>query len=269
MAELRLPVDTFTLRLEEEARSEYLVYRVQQNCMRRFGFRHLPHLSKRYIAMTVKTRREYASRRYGISDHVIAAEHGYHLSDASTGNRAPQTVNSLSQQERTVLSGRTESGDKPDPVRGEPVPDGGCAGEANRTVQGDATSVAARKGDALVARLRREVFVRSRSDPRVTAVNKKWAACMREKGFTYRNPAAAVDDSRWDLESAAPTHEETTVAKADVTCKLRTNVLGVNFAVESDLQISAVAEHKDTLDSLREQRQEVSRRLPGLLRRYG
>lgn len=267
MDQLRLPVDTFTLRPKQQATSEYLVYRAQQDCMRRFGFRYLPHLTEGYIAEATATQREYASRRYGVSDRAMAAEYGYHLSDASTGSRAPQAVNSLSEAERTVLSGRTKSGGEPGSVRGEPVPEGGCVGEAARTVQGD-TSVSARKGDALVARLRRELFVRSRTDPRVTAVNKKWAACMHERGFTYRDPAAAVDDPRWDLQNTAPTRGERAVARADVACKLRTNVLGVNFAVESELQNSAVAEHTDELNSLREQRDAESRRLPGLLRRY-
>ncbi|WP_409240564.1 hypothetical protein [Streptomyces sp. PA5.6] len=267
MTQLRLPIDTFTLRPKEQATSEYLVYRAQQDCMRRFGFRYLPHLTEGYIAESAATQREYASRRYGVSNRAIAAEFGYHLSDASTGSRAPQAVNSLSEVERTALSGRTKSGGEAGSVRGEPVPEGGCAGEAVRTVQGD-TALAARKGDALVARLCRELFVRSRSDPRVTAGNKKWAECMRERGFTYRDPAAAVDDPRWDLQNTAHTRGERTVARTDVDCKLRTNVLGVNFAVESELQNAAVSEHTDELNALRAQRDAESRRLPGLLHRY-
>ncbi|GAA1897584.1 hypothetical protein GCM10009837_19820 [Streptomyces durmitorensis] len=45
-------------------------------------------------------------------------------------------------------------------------------------------------------------------------------------------------------------------------------VAQARIAVESELQHSAMAEHADELNSLREQQDRESRRLPGLLRRY-
>ncbi|MFJ1840775.1 MULTISPECIES: hypothetical protein [unclassified Streptomyces] len=177
---------------------------MQQHCMRGYGFRYLPHLSAEHIDAVVTTGREYDSRRYGISDRATAAGRGYHLSQEPPGTRGPQPATALSVPEREVLSGRAPDGrELTTSVRNKTVPHGGCAGEAERTVHIGAVDEVQRGYD-LVARLRREMSERSRSDPRVTAVNKKWSTCMRTAGFSYRDPDAAVDDPRWDLRSAAP-----------------------------------------------------------------
>ncbi|MFI1753595.1 hypothetical protein [Streptomyces sp. NPDC020571] len=270
MAQLRLPINRYVQTAEEEATSEYLTYRVEQTCMRGFGFRYLPHLSTDYISRAVAVRREYESRRYGISDRAIAAERGYHLSPASAGGRMPQNINTLSTAERAALSGRTGDGSGPAPsVRGRPVPSGGCAGQAARTVQGDSASNEARQGHDLVVRLRHELFLESRTDPRVTAVDREWSACMSEKGFRYRDPDAAIGDSRWNLQSDAPSRGEIAVARADIACKLRTNLLGVNFAVEAEYQNAAVSDHAEELSTLLEHRNAESGRLPRLMAQYG
>ncbi|MGW1844762.1 hypothetical protein [Streptomyces sp. NPDC001966] len=267
-ANLRLPLNAYLPTPEDQATGEYLVYRVQQHCMRGFGFRYLPHLSGDYIATTVATWREYESRRYGISDRAIAAERGYHLAEAPGGTRAPQIANALPLPEREALSGRTADGRaKSTPVRGKPIPRDGCAGQAERTVHADGGE-AARRGNDLVARLRHEAFERSRPDPRIAAVNRSWSSCMRGKGFTYRDPAAALEDSRWDLRSARPSREEIAVATADISCKLRVNLLGVNFAVEAEYENAAIRDHAPELEKVRTRNASDTARLPRLMQRY-
>ncbi|MFJ1827792.1 hypothetical protein [Streptomyces sp. NPDC088178] len=270
MVELRLPLNEYLPSLEEQATGDYLVYRVQQHCMRGYGFRYLPDLSAHYIGAVIATGREYDSRRYGISDRAIAAEHGYHLSQEPPGTRSPQPATALSLPEREVLSGRAPDGRKlTTPVRDKAVPDGGCAGEAERTVHlGAADEV--QRGYDLVARLRHEMFVRSRSDARIAAVNRKWSSCMRDHGFSYRDPDAAIDDPRWDLQnSAGPSRREISVATADISCKLRTNLLGVNSAVEAAYENTAIRDHARELEAVRAHRDSEVERLPGLTRRYG
>lgn len=267
-ANLRLPLNAYLPTPQEQATREYLVYRVQQHCMRGFGFRYLPHLSSAYIATTVATWREYESRRYGISERAIAAERGYHLAEEPGKARAPQVANALSLPEREVLSGRTADGRASSkPVRGRAVPLHGCAGQAERAVHADGTETVQR-GNDLVARLRHEAFERSRSDPRVAAVNRTWSSCMRSKGFAYRDPDAALEDPRWDLRSTRPSRAEVAVATADIACKLRTNLLGVNFAVEAEYENAAIAAHPQELAEVRTHKATESERLPGLMRRY-
>ncbi|MCX4395090.1 hypothetical protein [Streptomyces sp. NBC_01767] len=265
---LRLPLNVYLPTVGEQATGEYLVYRVQQHCMRGYGSRYLPHLSSDYIGTTVATWREYESRRYGISERAIAAERGYHLAEEPGGARAPQIATALSLPEREVLSGRTADGRASStPARGHVVPDDGCAGQAERAVHTD-DAEAVQRGNDLVALLRREAFERSRSDPRVAAVNRTWSSCMRSKGFAYRDPDAALEDPRWNLRSTRPSRAEIAVATADIACKLRTNLLGVNFAVEAEYENAAIAAHPQELAEVRTHKAAESERLPGLMRRY-
>ncbi|MFD5192260.1 hypothetical protein ACFWMU_29720 [Streptomyces sp. NPDC058357] len=265
---LRLPLNAYLPTPRGQATGEYLVYRVEQHCMRGYGFRYLPRLSSKYIDTTVATWREYESRRYGISERTIAARRGYHLTDQPSTTRAPQTATTLSVPEREVLSGRAPDGRKlTTPVRLKAVPDGGCTGLAGRAVYGD-RAAEAQRGYDLVARLRGEAFERSRSDPRVAAVNGKWSSCMRGKGFTYRDPDAAIEDPRWNLLSAGPSRAEVAAATADIACKLRTNLLGVNFAVEAEYENAAIAAHPQDLAEVRTHKAAEADRLPGLMRRY-
>ncbi|MFF2330135.1 MULTISPECIES: hypothetical protein [unclassified Streptomyces] len=267
-ASLRLPLNAYLPTLEEQATGEYLVYRVQQHCMRGYEFRYLPHLSADYIGTTVATWRGYDARRYGISERTVAAQRGYHLGEEPSGAAAPQSATALSVPERQVLSGRAPDGRKlTTPVRNKDVPEGGCAGYAERTVYGERPA-GAQQGDDLVARLRHEAFERSRSDHRVAAVNRKWSSCMRGKGFTYRDPDAAIEDPRWDLRSAGPSRAEVAVATADISCKLRTNLLGVNVAVETEYEYAAIAAHARELEKVRAHNTSEAERLPGLMRRY-
>ncbi|HEY9440216.1 MAG TPA: hypothetical protein VIS29_16545, partial [Streptomyces sp.] len=263
-----LPLDAYLPTPEEQATSEYLVYRAQQHCMHTFGYRYLPHLSADHIGIVVATRREYDSRRYGVSEMGIAAQRGYHLSPRSPGSRTPQPATALPVREREVLSGRGPDGRKlTSPVGGKAVPDGGCAGQGERTVHIGALD-AVQRGYDLVTRLRRQMFERSRSDPRVAAVNRKWSACMRDKGLGYRDPDAAIDDDQWDLESAGPSRAEIVVATSDIACKLRTNLLGVNFAVEAEYENTVIREHARELRAVRAHGDAEAERFPGLMRRY-
>ncbi|MEE1767891.1 hypothetical protein PUR34_06765 [Streptomyces sp. JV185] len=267
-ANLRLPLNAYLPTPEEQATGEYLVYRVQQHCMRNFGFRYLPRLSSDYIGTTVATWREYESRRYGISERTVATERGYHLAEEPGGARAPQIATALSLPEREVLSGRTADGRASStPVRGRAVPDDGCAGQAERTVHTD-DAEAVQRGNDLVARLRHEAFERSRSDPRVAAVNRTWSSCMRSKGFAYRDPDAALEDPRWDLRSTRPSRAEVAVATADISCKLRVNLLGVNFAVEAEYENAAIGDHARELEKVRAHNVADAARLPRLMHRY-
>ncbi|MEU6672214.1 hypothetical protein [Streptomyces sp. NPDC046727] len=270
MSELRLPLNAYLPTPEQQARLGYLTYRVQQVCMQRYGFRYLRNLSAEQVRTTLATQSEYDSRRYGISDGRVAAVHGYRLSSASAGSAAPQPIGSLTENQRTVLSGQTADGHRVRTYRHKPVPPGGCAGEAQRVLHpgGEAE---AEKGYDLVTKLRRIGFLDSRGDRRIMRVNAAWSACMRRKGLSYRGPDAASTDARWTGRAAGgtPSRTEIKVALADVSCKYATNLLGVNFAVEAESENDLIGKNRHALEAVRVLRDTEVARLPGLMRRYG
>ncbi|WP_406013895.1 hypothetical protein OG520_18510 [Streptomyces sp. NBC_00984] len=61
---------------------------------------------------------------------------------------------------------------------------------------------------------------------------------------------------------------EVAVATADIVCKLRTNLLGVNFAVEAEYENAAIAAHLQELAEVRTHKAAGTERLPDLMRRY-
>ncbi|MFG3528625.1 hypothetical protein ACGF8B_18010 [Streptomyces sp. NPDC047917] len=55
---------------------------------------------------------------------------------------------------------------------------------------------------------------------------------------------------------------------ADISCKLRVNLLGANFAVEAEYENAAIKDHTPELEKVRTRKAAESERLPGLTRRY-
>jgi hypothetical protein len=62
---------------------------------------------------------------------------------------------------------------------------------------------------------------------------------MRGYGDHYTTPFTAAADPRW-TRSASPSRLEIATAEHDIGCKLRGNVLGVEFAVVSRYQDQAI-----------------------------
>jgi Family of unknown function (DUF6510) len=82
-------------------------------------------------------------------------------------------------------------------------------------------------------------FARAQSSPPVRLVFARWSACMRGYGDHYGTPFTAAADPRW-TRSATPSPLEIQTAEHDIGCKLRANVLGVEFAVVSHYQDQAI-----------------------------
>jgi hypothetical protein len=89
-------------------------------------------------------------------------------------------------------------------------------------------------------------------EPRVAEAMRSWRDCVREMGFDYRNPFAAVSDSRWWVDgSSGATSEEIAVAVADVRCKERTDLVEIWHATEIRIQEEAIQRHSDYFRRLR------------------
>jgi hypothetical protein len=244
-AQLNLPVAAYELTDTQNAEVEYLNELYTQRCMRSFGFDYLPGLSVSSIADNVRISKELNSRRYGVSDPAAAATYGYNMPTWTRGTSAPVTIASLPHTEITVLTGQ-RTGD----YRRRPIPQGGCLTQASRDlsaagIDANAQGEGASADAPLTQKIGSQDFLRAQSDPRVLAVNARWAACMRSYGDSgYTTPLKTA--MLWNLNIPASTSEIQT-AMHDVACKQKVNVVGVEFAVESDYENADIVRNARTL----------------------
>ena len=248
MAQLQLPIAAYELTDQQSAEEDYLGLRLTQVCMSRAGFKFLPGLSAGYIADDVRIQREFESRRYGVSDLTVVTRYGYHLPGWITGPGTPDSLASLPRAEQAALAG-TDPADRSSGAAASGhgrtgPPAGGCLDWSNNELAAAGISPGSGASE-VVAQIRQESFVKAQSDPRVRAVFAAWSACMRSHGYHYSSPFTAAADSRWTTASSASPAEITT-AETDVACKSRANVLGVEFAVESDYENAAIANNNNT-----------------------
>ncbi|MEV4628144.1 hypothetical protein AB0J90_17865 [Micromonospora sp. NPDC049523] len=194
------------------------------------------------------------TRRYGVTDAATAARWGYHLAPDQGSTEHGPSGPEPSAVENLVLTGN-ESGRHAPPGetgatgrthRGQPIPAGGCAGQAQREL-GLADRDAL--GESLTTSIDLAAFDRSKTDPRLTAVFADWSTCMRAEGLSFPDPLAPL--GAMDLRTAAPEPAELRTAVTDVACKRQTNVVGTWFGVESAYQDLMIHQHRDELTAIR------------------
>ncbi|MEU6016300.1 hypothetical protein ABZ826_20240 [Streptomyces sp. NPDC047515] len=162
-----------------------------------------------------------------------------------------------------LLSGKVKTFNK------KKVPKGGCEGEALRIITRGATTPNEVKlpggstagsgeggfsegfAEMVVSAMRGEAMKRARNDSRFQKVTDSWADCMKDRGYTYDSPSAAVNDSHWADNSGSPTRIEISTATADAQCKKKLNYLGVGIAVESAYEKKSIDENTELLADLK------------------
>jgi len=90
------------------------------------------------------------------------------------------------------------------------------------------------------------------SDSRWVAAVAGWSACMKDKGFSYDTPQAAIGDTAW--RGAAVSAAQIATASADVACKVSTNLVGIGVAVQSAYDQQYIDAHRAELDAAVAQR---------------
>ncbi|KAB7843676.1 hypothetical protein [Streptomyces mobaraensis] len=194
--------------------------------------------------------------RYGIHDRGLTARRGYQVDDAQQARydaalRARGKLPRPSPDTSVVVSGTRLPPDvlaaagpeaRKGVVAGKPVPDGGCAGEAQRTL-GTATQGVS----PFVARLMTASYPRSMEEPDVRRVFARWSGCMRERGFRYAAPMDANDDPAFRPGPRGVTREEIATAVADLDCRAAHRVAEVWHTAETRLQNDVVAREAATL----------------------
>jgi hypothetical protein len=229
-ADLRLPLDGYQLS-PADARRLARTHRVLvMQCLNTFG------LDPILPAPSDAGPRTANERRYGLTDPAKAAD-GYWARERTSAGDPSTPDASLTTEVGDVVSGRGAR-----TVRGQPVPEGGCAGQARRRMTaGHPEGADIRLGHNL-ASIEHSATL---EDPAARAATQAWSACMSEAGFTYTDPYGPPDDKRF---RGALSALEIATARADVACKEQTNLVGVWWSIESARQATAVHANRAALD---------------------
>jgi len=97
------------------------------------------------------------------------------------------------------------------------------------------------------------------TDSRWLAAQRKWATCMADNGFPgYATALDAIGDPKWQrLDSsgrpsnAGASAAEVATASADITCKQKTNLVGIGLAVQSAYDQRYIQANTDALAKFR------------------
>jgi hypothetical protein len=226
-AEIVLPLDVYLLTGKQQETLDAAVTAIGRDCLKRFG---LSWPANRPAVVDGSPRN---ARRYSIIEPEKAETTGYHPPET-----APPQVD---QKEPTADAMNVWAGRGEQTFRGQPVPVGGCAGEAVRQL----TRGAADADPGIPERLQLSTYTQTKADSRVVRAFAEWSKCMRAKGYGYPDPYAAAGDQRWQTAKAGPA--EIAVATADVTCKSETNLPGLMLAVETAYQNRVVGQQATKL----------------------
>jgi hypothetical protein len=267
--QLRLPIQAYMLTPEQVDQQENLRPRLIGACLQRYGF-----TDKSFSRPNQPVTNPLGNimfRRYGVTDQAVARTDGYHLPQSFAGAATPISSRNNSAAENLVLGG---GGAKSGPVsqstyQGKPIPKGGCLGEVDRALglnAGDVTSAQEPQG-GMVNDIKSRSYQTSLTDQRVLTVFKKWSVCMSGKGYQISDPPSSPKPD-W-LKAPRPGPVEIATAEADVACKKQTNVVGVWFAVESDLQNADIEKNAEALAKIKAERDSMVKKTQQLVAQYG
>ncbi|GAA1900035.1 hypothetical protein [Actinomadura bangladeshensis] len=175
------------------------------------------------------------ARRYGLADEARASKLGYSTPEIT---RRPPRPN------LPPLARKAAWGDGPAKIRGRNLPEGGCVGEAGRTL-----STGAPPAGILADLLAFSTLETSAKDRRVRVAFGRWSSCMKRSGHTYATPKDANRDRRFiDGPDHRVSPTETATAVTDVRCKHQAHLIDVWAGVGDAYQRRLIARHKSELD---------------------
>lgn len=244
-----MPLDVYRLRLSEFRAIQVAQSILINRCMGDFGF---PPSAP--APAPAGGGDEFGSPfPYFIEDVDVARAVGYHtallpqfkaeVSQLATAQAAAKRFNeslgSRAESYGLVFSGETPSGQPfVGDVAGKRVPQGGCAGQATASLYGSTTP---ETPGSLAGQLVTQAWTQAKASPAVVAAFADWSRCMAAKGFRYKTPAEANNDTRWS--SPAPSESEIATALADVECKGATQLVTTWRSEDEKLQRNLVEQN--------------------------
>nr|WP_285556277.1 hypothetical protein [Streptomyces hygroscopicus] len=259
----------------QAAQRQWVSQVILGRCLARFGFDYPDAGPQPTATSTALTTYSLLSRRYGVSDPDSVRRWGYHEPRGdSTGGKQTKTLllAGLSPAEQKVMTGFDPATKRPAvSYEGRKIPPNGCRAEPDRALGAEPSPApgtaagktrAANVVDGLVTRLKADSYQQSLDDPRVVAAFKKWSSCMKRSGYHETDPMLAPGKF---LSSPSPRPAEIGTATADVSCKARTNLIGIWFAVESEYQDAAIRRHSGKLAEIKADLRRETANLTSLL----
>lgn len=164
--------------------------------------------------------------RYGNHDAALAAKQGYHPDPAQKAAHD------------AAIAAWATSG-----VKGaEATAENGCGQQAKQKI-GDAQA-----GFQQAQELANDAYTKAKQEPEVAAASKQWSACMKESGYSYKEPMDAGDDPKFGRDV---TKAEIDTALADLKCRDRTDVAWTWYQAEVRLQKDAAEKNAPALQAAR------------------
>ncbi|MFI6207358.1 hypothetical protein ACIBAI_13275 [Streptomyces sp. NPDC051041] len=249
----KMPIDPYRISNAEHAELRAAEQLLVNACLERLG--------SDYRSPHTAVVRPAPEAPYGITDRQWARDHGYRIPPGLQSRPDPDAAQPDATAQALITGGVAYAEDgEPMPFadvekvtryRGRAVPEGGCLGEARRTL---AERDDNRDLTGVPRDIYGEAYQKSQQDPEVKRVFAAWSDCMREKGHDYASPLDPSNDPRFPEDPPASADEKRT-AVADVACKERTGLVAVWHRVESAIERSLMAEHPDELAAARADRE--------------
>ncbi|POX46903.1 hypothetical protein C3489_30845 [Streptomyces sp. Ru71] len=280
------PLDAYDTTEAEAHEINRARWKLAQACMTRLGFTGLGDLDKDPLPAWPVRPSGYGAallvlvafddHRYGVTDPVEAARHGYHGPQAAYERRTSKRTWTLT--EHLALTGELLTGD-PRTAHGHRIPDHGCLGQASHTVEG---AYPGQRVD-LVRNLKTRSLNEGRRDPAWKKADQAWSACMKAAGHHYATPMDAQSDPGreqqdlgdrlpggplHDAPRGEPSAREKRTATADARCKQRTGYLRAVHTVDVRVQERLIAENKRQLEEERERQKDTVRTARDILRAH-
>ncbi|MEU8587943.1 hypothetical protein AB0C59_13240 [Streptomyces sp. NPDC048664] len=198
---------------------------------------------------------------YGVDDPDTAATRGYHQPPLARG---PRWV----RDQYEALTGLVGEG-RPRTAHGHRIPEGGCLGQARRTIYGAPPKEYALGGlkmsdyEALTTTLTVQAFSASQKDPVRRKADRAWSRCMAEAGLRYASPYDAASDPHWGTDRPSPREKKT--ATEDARCKRETGYVRTAHAVDVRFEKRLVAGHRAELEHQRDRDRAAVARAAGII----
>ncbi|MER6773899.1 hypothetical protein ABT389_29675 [Streptomyces bacillaris] len=164
-------------------------------------------------------------RRYGVHDPALTSQRGYH----------PSLAVQNAYDAALEIGAVDKSGSDPGALRA-------CV-EATDAKAPDVRS------DPLVQQIDSTSYVDSMKDPAVVAAFGKWSSCMKEKGYSYKNPLEPMEDPRFGHPTTV-TEAEIATARADLDCRGQFDVTRTWFDTESKIQQEQIKRNASALRAI-------------------
>jgi hypothetical protein len=232
-----------------------------EKCMRQKGFTVPPPTALQQEIDQVTSSSTFAEP-YGITSMTQAAQYGY-SSPVPAGVKPVPHV--------THYGPGSNLGPKESPAYYEALvgyPSGvppagydtvkGCTGQAYDELDGGPTPV---DPHDVVGTLGAEAEQETQSNARVIQVMAAWSSCMTGKGYSYQTPMQAAA-AQWPT---SPTPLEISTAKADVSCKEKTNLPLIWQRTEAGYQATLVNQNAAALGQVKQATDAEIRRAESIL----